>query len=115
MPINQITLGQITSELQSLGSQFNALMNRVGLLKVDVVDGIGLANLQATPYNLALADAQAVMNSITDMWHFFQVYQGLWYVNPGGSLNAGVPAANDATHFGYPFNLNVSKTAGLGY
>lgn len=115
MAVNQITLGQITSELLSINAQLNALMTRCGLLFSDVVTGIGLAGLEAAPYSLSAGDAQNVMNAITDMQHFFLVYQGLWFVASGSTLNSGVPTANDGTHFGYPFQINITKTGGLGY
>lgn len=115
MAVNQISLAQITNQLLQFNAQFNQLMNLVGLFYTDVVTGIGLAGLQAAPYSLSTADAQSVMNAVTDMFHFFQVYQGLMYVASGATLNSGVPTANDASHFGYPFDINIAKVGGIGF
>ncbi len=115
MAVNQISLSQINNELQSIYAQINSIQARVNQFYADVVTGIGLTALQAAPYSYSSADAQAVMNSVTDMYHLFQVCQGLWYVASGGTLNGGAPTANDPTHFGYPFYINIAKTGGLGY
>lgn len=115
MAVNQISLNFINGELAAIYSQLNSLMTRVNLFKANVGDAIGLAGLQGTPYNFSPTDAQAIMNSLTDMWHFFQVYQGLWFVTSGATAGAGVPTANDATHFGYNFSSNITKTGGPGY
>ena len=115
MAVNQVSLNFINGELSSLYSQLNSLLTRVNLFKANVGDAIGLSGLQAAPYSFSAADAQAIMNSITDMWHLFQVYQGLWFVASGATAGSGVPTANDATHFGYNFGSNVAKTGGPGY
>lgn len=91
------------------------MKNTIGILYSDVVVGIGLAGLEAAPYSLSAGDAQAVMNAITDMQHFFLVYSGLYYVAAGATSGSGVPTANDVSHFGYNFGANITTTGGLGY
>lgn len=115
MAVNQISPAFINNELQANFTQLEQEQNRINQLYQDVVVGIGLAGLQAAPYSYSAADAQLVMNAITDMRNLFQVFQGLMYVASGATAGSGVPTANDGTHFGYPFVNNISKTGGPGY
>lgn len=115
MAINQITLSQLTNEIQSIYSMLNTqLVGRITTFANDVI-AIGTTNLQAAPYNLSSADATALFNAAQDLLNFAKVWQGTEYVTAGATANTGVPTANDSTHFGYPFYLNPSKVAGLGY
>ena len=114
MAINQVTLAQLQSEIQALGTQLNSMFYRVQLYAALVI-GIGITALQAAPYSMSSADATALFNAAQDLDHFRQVYTGAYYVASGATLNTGVPTANGAGAFGYPFNSGVSKLDGLGY
>jgi hypothetical protein len=77
---------------------------------------IGLAGLQAAPYNLSSTDAQNLLNLIADMQTLVTgVYNGSYYITSGTTVNSGVPTANSAGHFGYNFSINISKGAGIGF
>lgn len=115
MPINQITLAQLTNEALAIYDTLNQLLTYRVLTWAADVNAIGLSALQAAPYNLSLSDAQALINAANDLDNFRKVWTGAMYVAAGATLNTGVPTNNDGTHFGYPFNLNPSKVAGLGY
>jgi hypothetical protein len=115
VPINQITLAQLTSEILSIGVQLGNILNvQVFNFAADVV-AIGTAGLQAAPYSLASADATLLFNACQDLDHFRQVYAGLMYVAAGATVNSGVPTANDGTHFGYNFGINVNQCDGLRF
>jgi len=114
--LNQITLAQLLSEIQSFGVQLNLLLNhQVLLFANDVVNVIGINGLQAAPYSLSSGDASTLFAACQDLDRFRKVYGGLGYVTAGATVNSGVYHDNDGSNFGYPFNINVNKCDGLGY
>jgi hypothetical protein len=115
LAINQITLAQLTNEAQSIYNQLNSLLIYRGNIWANDIIAIGVAGLQTVPYSLTAGDATALFNAAQDILNFEKVWLGTVYVTPGATVNTGVPTANDSTHFGYPFSLNPSKVAGLGY
>lgn len=116
MAINQITLAQLQSEIQSFGVQLSLLLgHQIPTFANDIINVIGINGLQAAPYSLSSADATLLFNAAQDLANFCKVYSGLMYVVAGGTVNSGIPTNNDGTHFGYPFNINVNKCDGLGY
>lgn len=114
MSVNQTTTKQLTEEAQTHNNELNARFYRIQLWASQII-ALGVAGLTAAPYSMTSPDATALFNSAQDMDNLRKVWQGLMYVTSGATLNSGVPNNNDATHFGYPFYLNPSKTANLGY
>lgn len=114
MAVNQVTTTQLTGEALSIDVQMNSLMNRINLWTAFVI-AVGTGGLQAAPYNMTSGDATDLFNAAQDWSNYRKVFLGLMYVTFGATLNTGTPTNNDVTHFGYPFNANPGKVAGLGY
>lgn len=114
MPINQITKAQIESEILSIGTALKQTLNVQALNWANAVVAIGVTALQAAPYSYSSGDANLLFNAAQDLLNCRLVYQGLKYVVAGATQNSGVPTANDGTHFGYPFNINVDQCDGFG-
>lgn len=79
------------------------------------LDKIGLAGLEAAPYNFSAGDAQALINAYNDLNTLANVYYGLEYIVSGATVNTGVPTANSAGHFGYNFSITIGLAAGIGF
>lgn len=109
-----ITKAMLDSEIASMGVQFNSLFDRVRRFNA-AVTAIGSTALQAAPYAYSSAEATTLLAAAGDLDKLRQVYTGAMYVAAGATVNTGVPTANDGTHFGYPFSINVDKTDGFGY
>jgi hypothetical protein len=115
MAVNQVTAAQLQSEVQAIFSQLENLLSFRIAHYAAIVLNLGTSGLQAAPYSMSAGDATDLFNAANDLDKFRKVWTGLMYVASGATLNTGVPTANDATHFGYPFNSNPGKCAGLGY
>lgn len=102
----------IDGQIASFGTQFNAIFNQVQLFAA-ALDATVDATLTALGYSAG--DISQLRSAYRDLNKLRQVYSGAMYVASGATLNSGVPTANDATHFGYPFSLFVSQVDGIGY
>lgn len=102
----------IDSQLSSFGKQLNALFFQVQTFTA-ALDATADGTLTTLGYSSG--DIAVLRSAYRDLNKFRQVYSGAYYVASGGSLNAGVPTANDATHFGYPFSIFVNQVNGIGY
>lgn len=114
MSINPVTLAMLSDKIRSIGIALNTLFVDNVVPYTNFVINVGVNGLQVAPYNLSSADANLLFNSCQDLANLYKVYQGLMYVASGATVNTGVPTANGAGAFGYPFNINVNQCLGLG-
>jgi hypothetical protein len=114
MAVNQITSSDINAYLSSTYQQFNSLFLLFQPQRANAIIQIGVTALQAAPYSYSSADATNIFNACQDLNNLSLVVQGLAYVTSGATLNSGVPTANSAGKFGYPFLINVAKVGGFG-
>ncbi len=114
MSVNQVAPVQLTSEILAVVAARNAHNDRVTKL-ANFIIALGTTALQAAPYSFSAGDATAIFNFAQDQLHDVAVYNGTWFVASGATLNSGVPTANGASAFGYPFATSAGVVGGLGY
>lgn len=102
----------IDSQIGSFGRQLNSLFFQIQTFAASLD---ALADAALTVLGYSAGDIALLRSAYRDLNKFRQVYSGAYYVTAGGSLNTGVPTANDATHFGYPFSIFVNQVNGIGY
>jgi hypothetical protein len=102
--INNI-LGNWTTNLKTIFSQAVTLKT--------TLDGIGQSGLQNLGFTSG--DAVAVINCYNDLNNFNNVYYGNSYIGAGASVNTGAITTNSSGKYGYSFDINVGKAAGLGF
>ena len=114
MSVNPVNLSMLSDKIRSIGIALNTLFADNIVPYTNFVIALGSSGLQAAPYNMSSGDATLLFNSCQDLANLYKVYQGLMYVASGATVNTGVPTANGAGAFGYPFNINVNQCLGLG-
>jgi hypothetical protein len=111
---SSLNIGNINNIIGNWATNLHVMFSQITLYKA-TLDAIGLAGLQAAPYNMSAGDAQALINAYNDLNTLSKVYYGNDYIVAGATVNSGVPTANDASHFGYNFDISIGKAAGIGF
>jgi hypothetical protein len=121
-PIDKQT---IDYQIAAFGVQLNNLFTQIKQFTL-TLDAIGdstftTAGIPKTPTDPTVlatytsGELTQLRTAYRDLNKLALVYTGAWYVASGATVNSGVPTANDATHFGYPFSMAVGALDGLGY
>jgi hypothetical protein len=109
----------IDSTLAYFARNYNTLFFQMAQFTkiMDAIADADLISLAAPTGKTAYvqADVNALRAAYRDLNKVGLVAAGSMYVTAGATLNTGVPAADDGTHFGYPFLLNSLTACAVGY
>ena len=119
-PLDKQTIDQTVAQfgitLNYLANQVKQFTTTMDAVADNTLTTAGIAKSQTDPTLVTYTSGELTQlrNAYRDLNKWFLVYTGNWYVASGATVNTGVPTANDATHWGYPFSLAVGAIDGLG-